>query len=112
MTIQPGVGCDQLTMIGTRCTTGYARRRCATPDFWAIGPTGAALGLRAGGFSLREAERLVRLKVRYERGDFRELTDTQRRRRYLLFLRWLAQHGRFSDGEKVPGMLDERSTHR
>lgn len=62
-------------------------------QFWAIGPTAAALGLRAQGFSPREAERLVTLKLRYVRGDFRELTDEQKR---LLFLRWLVEHGRFN----------------
>lgn len=64
-------------------------------EFWTIGPTAAALALRAQGFSPREAERLVRLKLRYERGDFRELTDEQKR---LLFTRWLFEHGWLNEG--------------
>lgn len=56
-----------------------------------IGPTAAALGLRRLGFSRTEAERLVALKLRSERGDFREVTDAQKR---LHFVRWLAEHGR------------------
>lgn len=62
-------------------------------DIWAIGPTTAALALRAQGFSAHEAERLVQLKIRCERGDFRELTDQAR----WAFVRWLTQHGWFSD---------------
>jgi len=64
-------------------------------DFWTMGPTAAALGLRAQGCSPREAERLVRLKLRWERGDFRELTDQQKR---LLFTRWLVEHGWLDEG--------------
>ena len=78
-------------------------------DFWAIGPTAAAVILRTRGFSPHEAERLVRLKVRYLRGDFRELTPGQRRLAHLLFLRWLAQHGRFDDGEAARTTHDGRS---
>jgi len=63
-------------------------------EFWTMGPTAAALGLRAQGFSPRQAERLVRLKLRCERGEFRELTDQQKR---LLFARWLVEHGRLND---------------
>ncbi|MBI4496647.1 MAG: hypothetical protein HY689_01950 [Chloroflexi bacterium] len=63
-------------------------------DFWSMGPTAAALALRARGFSLREAQRLVALKVRHERGEFREITPHAR----LLFLRWLVEHGYF-DGD-------------
>ena len=64
-------------------------------EFWTMGPTAAALGLRAQGFSPREAERLVRLKLRCERGEFRELTDQQKR---LLFARWLVEHGWLDEG--------------
>ena len=63
-------------------------------DFWSLGPTAAALSLRARGFSPREAERLVALKLRYERGAFREVTVYDR----LRFVRWLVEHGRF-DGD-------------
>jgi hypothetical protein len=63
-------------------------------DFWTVGPTRAALGLRALGFTPREAARLVALKVRHERGGFRELTQQQKR---LLFARWLVEHGRLTD---------------
>lgn len=62
-------------------------------DIWAIGPTAAALALRAQGFSPHEAERLVQLKIRYQRGDFHELTDQAR----WTFARWLIQHSWFSD---------------
>lgn len=64
------------------------------PDIWSIGPTAAARTLRAYGFSPRQAERLVALKMRQERGDFREITLAQNR---LLFVRWLVAHGRLSD---------------
>ena len=63
-------------------------------DFWRTGPTGVALALRAFGFSPQEAERLVALKLRYDRGEFRELTDARKR---LLFARWLVEHGQLSD---------------
>lgn len=63
-------------------------------EFWTIGPMAAAFSLRVAGFSPRESERLVALKLRYERGDFRELTDAQKR---LRFARWLVEHGRVSD---------------
>ena len=62
-------------------------------DIWAIGPTAAALALRAQGFSAHEAERLVQLNIRYQRGEFRELTDQAR----WVFVRWLIQRGWFSD---------------
>ena len=64
------------------------------PDAWMIGPTAAARALRACGFSSRQAERLVALKLRYERGAFREATAAQKR---LLFVRWLIEHHRLSD---------------
>lgn len=70
----------------------------AMTEFWTMGPTAAGLGLRAQGFSLRQAERLVRLKLRCERGEFRELTDQQKR---LLFARWLVEHGRLNDGSSA-----------
>jgi len=63
-------------------------------DLWRFGPTGVALGLRAFGFSPQQAERLVALKLRYDRGAFRELTDAQKR---LLFARWLVAHGWLTD---------------
>ena len=66
------------------------------PDVWTIGPTAAARALRACGFSPRQAECLVALKLRYERGAFRELTVSQKR---LLFLRWLVDHGRLDEGQ-------------
>lgn len=78
-------------------------------DFWSLGPTAASLALRASGFSLREANRLVCLKIRFERGDFRELTDAQRCLAHLRFLRWLADRGRFDDGEPASHRCDERS---
>ncbi len=65
------------------------------PDVWTFGPTAAARALRACGFSPRQADRLVALKIRYQRGAFRELTTAQKR---LLFARWLVEHGRIGDG--------------
>ncbi len=65
------------------------------PDVWTFGPTAAARALRAFGFSPRQADRLVALKIRYQRGAFRELTTAQKR---LLFVRWLVEHGRIGDG--------------
>jgi hypothetical protein len=64
------------------------------PDVWTIGPTAAARALRARGFSPREAERLVALRLRLERGAFRETTAVHKR---LLFIRWLIDHGRLSE---------------
>lgn len=64
-------------------------------DLWMVGPTALALGLRHLGYTPREAERLVALKLRYVRGGFREVTDAQKR---LLFARWLVDHGELSDG--------------
>ncbi len=65
------------------------------PDVWTLGPTAAARALRAFGFSPRQADRLVALKIRYERGAFRELTTAQKR---LHFVRWLVEHNHLSDG--------------
>jgi len=70
-------------------------RRKLMRDVWTIGPTAAAHALRAFGFSPRQAERLVALKIRYQRGAFRELSTAQKR---LLFARWLVEHNRLSDG--------------
>ncbi len=64
------------------------------PDVWTFGPTAAARALRTFGFSSRQADRLVALKIRYERGAFRELTAAQKR---LLFVRWLVEHGMLND---------------
>ncbi len=64
------------------------------PDVWIFGPTAGAQVLRACGFSLRQAECLVALKIRYQRGAFRELTPADKR---LLFTRWLVEHNRLSD---------------
>jgi len=65
------------------------------PDVWTIGPTAAARALRACGFSPRQADCLVALKLRYDRGSFRELTTTEKR---LLFIRWLVERGRLNEG--------------
>jgi hypothetical protein len=64
-------------------------------DLWMVGPTALALGLRQRGFSPREAERLVALKLRYVRGGFREFTNEQKR---LRFARWLVDHGWLDEG--------------
>jgi hypothetical protein len=62
-------------------------------DIWTIGPTAAAAYLRRQGFSSQEAVRLVALRLRHDRGAFRELTDQDRVR----FVRWLVEHGRLTD---------------
>ena len=64
-------------------------------DFWTLGPTATALSLRAWGFSAREADRLVALRLRYLRSGFREMTDEQKR---LRFARWLVDHGQLTEG--------------
>jgi hypothetical protein len=77
-------------------------------DFWAVGPTATAVVLRARGFSPRQAEQLVRLKLRYARGEYHELTPAQRRLAHLLFLRWASQRGWFDDGEPARFIGNER----
>jgi hypothetical protein len=64
-------------------------------DVWMVGPTALAIWLRGCGFSPREAECLVALKLRYVRGGFRELTNEQKR---LRFARWLVDHGWLDEG--------------
>ncbi len=63
-------------------------------DLWMVGPTALAFGLCRHGFSLREAERLVAIRLRYVRGGYRELTEPQKR---LRFARWLVDHGWLSE---------------
>jgi hypothetical protein len=67
-------------------------------DIWTMGPTAAGVALRSRGFSPPEADRLVRLRLTYQRGEFRELTDEQKR---LTFARWLVEHGHL--GEEPSG---------
>jgi hypothetical protein len=74
-------------------------------DFWTIGLSGAALFLRTTGFSWQESDRLLQLKLRYERGDFREKTDEQKR---LEFAKWLVQHGRYTDQLEDPSWYSGR----
>ena len=45
------------------------------------------------------------LKLRYERGNFRELTHEQKR---LFFVRWLVEHGRLSEYEPAQRRSDAR----
>jgi len=69
-------------------------------DFWRFGPSAATMALRRMGFTSRQADRLVALKLRQLRGDL-ELTQAQKR---LRFARWLVRHGRIGEGrpgEKV-----------
>jgi hypothetical protein len=63
-----------------------------------MGEIAATVALRGLGFSSREANRLVDLKRRCERGEFDDLTDTQKQMR---FVRWLVQNGRLNDGERA-----------
>jgi hypothetical protein len=62
-------------------------------DFWMTRATASEFCLRLCGFSSTEAQRLVALRLRRERGEFREATETELR----CFARWLVEHGRLSD---------------
>lgn len=76
-------------------------------DIWTIGPTAAAHALRACGFSPGQADCLVALKLRYDRGLFRELTTTEKR---LLFIRWLVERGRLNEGGVPISALPQQET--
>jgi hypothetical protein len=67
-------------------------------EIWRMGPIAAAVALRGLGFSAQEANHLVELKQRRERGELDDLTDAQKR---LRFVRWLVQNARLSEGEPV-----------
>jgi hypothetical protein len=67
-------------------------------EIWRMVPIAAAVTLRGLGFSSQEANCLVALKPRCERGELDDLTDTQAR---LRFARWLVQTGRLNEGEPV-----------
>ena len=76
------------------------------PDFWTIGLSGAAFFLRTCGFSWQESDRLLQLRLRYERGEFEETTDEQKRAE---FAKWLVRHGRLTDQLEPPwGRFGER----
>ena len=55
-------------------------------------------------FSAGEAERLGALRARYERGEFREVTDRQRR----AFARWLVENGWFAEAGPTRQRRDDR----
>jgi len=74
-----------------------AQRGHHMTDFWSVGPTRAVLCLRALGFTPREAERLVALRMRYERGGFREVPETSQQQKRLRFARWLVRHGHLTE---------------
>lgn len=67
-------------------------------EIWRMGPIAAAVTLRGLGFSPDEANRLVELKLRCERGGMDDPTDTQKR---LHFVRWLVQTGRLNEAEPI-----------
>lgn len=67
-------------------------------EMWRMGPIAAAVALRGLGFSSQEANCLVDLKRRCERGDLDDRTGMQQR---LGFVRWLIQTGRLSEGEPM-----------
>jgi len=67
-------------------------------DIWSIGPTAATRALRACGVSPRQAERLVALKLQFDRSALLELTAARNR---LLFVRWLVESGRLDDGLSI-----------
>jgi hypothetical protein len=75
------------------------------PDVWAISPTAATCHLRRRGFAPREAERLVALKIRHDRGEFREITPHDRRR----FARYLVRTGWFDDHRPTRQRHDDRT---
>jgi hypothetical protein len=66
----------------------------ATVELWGVDPGWAARGLHLCGFTPAEAERLVALKLRRERGELDDLTDETRR---ALFVRWLVEHGHLGE---------------
>lgn len=61
-------------------------------DFWMIGLSGAALYLRANGFSWGESDRLLRLKLRYDRGEFRVMWTKPQITGRLLVREWHEGH--------------------
>ena len=67
-----------------------------TIDLWALGPKAAAYRLCLNGFTPREAERLVALKLRLDRDPrgYERQTDEELRRG---FARWLVEHGRLTE---------------
>jgi hypothetical protein len=85
---------------------GHSQEEIGLSDFWTYGPGAAALALRSMGFSAREAERLVAMKLRYLRGDFRQPTLEEKR---LRFVRWLVEHNRLSDYESTTTAVEEAS---
>ena len=68
------------------------------PDIWSIGPTAAAHGLRAHGFSFEEANRLVDVLQRDARGAFPDLEGVDRKR--LLFACWLVDRRKLGNGQR------------
>ena len=52
--------------------------------------------LWARGFAPDEAASLLDLRARYELGEFRELTDDEKR---FDFVRWLVKRGRLNEGQ-------------
>ena len=61
---------------------------------YAVVPSHAVLQLRVLGFSWPQIGRLLFLRRRYQRGDFRELTYENKR---MLFAQWRYEHGYLSD---------------
>lgn len=64
-------------------------------DIWTIGSTASTRALRACGFSPHQAQRLVALRLRYERDALLGQTAAQK---HFLFVRWLVDRGRLDDG--------------
>lgn len=63
-------------------------------DFWRIGPTEAEHRLRLAGFTAREAERLVALRLSCDARDAREFSVEQR----TVLLQWFLDRGRHDEG--------------
>lgn len=70
---------------------------------WQLGTAACRLALTRRGFSARETERLIALKIRYEGGKLHFVTHEDKR---LRFARWLVANGYLTD-EIIEG--EERS---
>ncbi len=60
-----------------------------------LSPTATMIDLGALGFSQLEAQRLLDLKARFDRGQLHEVTREEQR---LRFIRWLVEHEYLNEG--------------
>lgn len=61
---------------------------------WRLSTAASRLALTHRGFNARETERLIALKIHYERGNLRFVSDEEKR---LRFASWLVMHGYLTD---------------